>query len=117
MLTFFYNINHLRANRSPGTDGVCLEMYKHTIYIILPFLNALFNEIFQNGDFPEQWSQSIITPIHKKGSKSDPNNYRGISLIDSLCKIFVNILTIRLTKWCDNYDVIDESQAGFRKGY
>ena len=111
------SIHHLRANKSPGPDGVCLEMYKHTIHIILPFLNALFNEIFENGDFPAQWSQSIITPIHKKGSKLDPNNYRGISLIDSLCKIFVNILTIRLTTWCDNYNVIDESQAGFRKGY
>jgi hypothetical protein len=50
------SIDHLRANRSPGPDGVCLEMYmyKHSIHIILPFLNALFNEIFENGNFPEE---------------------------------------------------------------
>ena len=72
-------------------------MYKYIIHIFLPFLNELFNEIFENGDFPEHWCQSIINPIHNKVSKSDPYNYRGtcISLIDSLCKIFGNILTVR----------------------
>ena len=58
------SINKLHANRSPGPDGVCLEMYKHSFHIILSFLNELFNEIFENGDCPEQWS--IITPIHNK---------------------------------------------------
>ena len=47
----------------------------------------------------------------------DPNNFRGISLMDSLCKIFMNILSIRLTKWSDEFNVIDEAQAGLRKKY
>ena len=47
----------------------------------------------------------------------DPNNFRGISLMDSLCKIFMNILSIRLTKWSNEFNVIDEAQAGFRKKY
>ena len=70
-------------------------MYKCTINDILPFLNPLFNEIFDSGCFPDTWSESIITPLHKKGPIDDPNNYRGISLIDSLCKIFSHILSNR----------------------
>ena len=48
-----------------------------------------------------------------------PNNFCGISLMDSLCKIYMNmnILNILLTKWCDNFNVIDEAQARFRKKY
>jgi len=39
------SVNTLKSNRSPGNDGICLKMYKNTIYNILPYLNHLFNEI------------------------------------------------------------------------
>ena len=92
-------------------------MYKHTVNEILPFLFKLFNEIFDVCDFPEQWNRSIILPIHKKGYLKDPDNYRGISLMDSICKIFMHVLNTRLTEWCDFNNVIDEAQAGFWKKY
>ena len=92
-------------------------MYKCTLVYTLPYLNKLFNNIFESGNFPQVWGNSIITPVHKKGNVTDPNNYRGISLIDSLCKVFVHILSRRLTLWCEEYNIIDESQAGFRSGY
>lgn len=111
------SVNNINNNRSPGEDGICIELYKYVIDDILPFLNALFNEILDTGIFPEAWSLNIITPIHKKGSVFDPNNFRGVSLIDSVCKIFTNIVCIRLTKWSEQNNIIDESQAGFRKGY
>ena len=69
------SIRHLKSNRSGGPDGICIEMYKYTLNDILPFLNLLFNEIFDSGSFPENWSESIITPLHKKGPVNDPNNY------------------------------------------
>ena len=58
-----------------------------------------------------------ICPKHKSGNLSNPENFRGISLINSVSKIFTNILTIRLQKWAENNDVIYESQAGFRRHY
>ena len=87
------------------------------MHIITPYLKTLFNEILDTSNFPEDWGKSLIVPIHKKGPMFDPNNFRGISLMDSLCKIFMNILSIRLTKWSDEFNVIDEAQAGFRKTY
>lgn len=74
-----------------------MEMYKCIIDISLPFLTKLFDEIFESGVFPDEWGLSIITPPHKKGPLNDPNNFRGVSLMDSLCKIFMNVLSTRLT--------------------
>ena len=86
------SVNNLNLNRSPGQDGVWLEMYKYVSEEILPFLSALLNEILDTGNFPDAWCLSIIIPIHKKGSVSDHNNFRGILHIDSLGKIFSNTL-------------------------
>ena len=111
------SLKSINSNRSPGPDGICIEMIKVTLHEILPFLNVLFNKIYDTGIFPSEWSKSIICPIHKSGSLSNPENFRGISLINSISKIFTNILTIRLQTWAENNNVIDDSQAGFRKNY
>ena len=83
----------------------------------LPYIKALFNDILSSGTFPSIWCESLITPIHKKGSYSDPNNYRAVSVANSLSKVFMKILSTRLTIWANVNGAIDESQAGFRAGY
>ena len=67
---------------------------------------------------PTDWCLSFINPIYKnKGQKSDPNNYRGISLISCLGKLYTSLINERLTKFADLNDIIGEEQAGFRAGY
>ena len=56
-------------------------------------------------------------PIHKAGSRDDPSNYRGVSLINVMYKIFSNIVNERLCTWVEAYGKIDEAQAGFRAEY
>ena len=116
-LEIIQSVKTFKSNKSPGPDGISMEMYKNTLSDILPFLHKLFNHIFDTSSFPDDWSRSVITPVHKKGSVSNPDNYQGISLIDSICKIFMHILSSRLSNWCEDYSVIDEPQAGFHKGY
>ena len=110
-------VNHIRVSSSPGPDGISMHFYKNTLHLILPFLKTLFNEIFDSGNIPKDWGESLMVPVHKNGPRDDPNNYRGISLINSLCKIFTCILNNRLQKWCDRNNIIHEEQAGFRKEY
>ena len=111
------SIKNIHVNRSPGPDGICIEMLKATMPEILPYLKCLFNDIFNIGICPPDWCKSILCPLHKNGSKTSPTNYRGVSLIDSICKIFNGVLTKRLQKWSEENEVLDESQAGFRKNY
>ena len=88
------SIRNLNLNRSGGPDGLCIEMFKVTIDIIMPYLHDLFNYLYEHGIFPEDWCKSIISPIHKGGPVNKPENYRAVMLINCLCKIFMNILTI-----------------------
>ena len=64
-----------------------------------------------------QWTQSAILPLHKKGSIYNVNNYRGISLLNILGKVFSHVLNERLKLWCEWNEIIPEAQAGFRSHY
>ena len=62
---------------------------------------------------PEEWKESIIVPIHKKGDKTDCSNYRGISLLPTTYKILSNILLSRLTPYAK--EIIGDHQCDFRR--
>jgi len=63
------------------------------------------------GELPEEWKESIIVPIHKKGDKTDCNNYRGISLLRTTYKILSNILLSRLIPYAK--EIIGDHQCAF----
>jgi len=110
-------ISHLKGGKAPGPDNILSEMLKCSSRQILPVLFRLFNAIFQKRKFPKLWANSIIIPLHKKGSFHDPDNYRGISLTSVLSKVFLHIINKRLQIWADDNNQIGEEQAGFRKHY
>ena len=66
--------------------------------------------------FPEEWSKAIIIRLHKKGDENNPDTYRGISLLSILSKVFTYIINSRLTHWTESNSVLNDTQAGFRKG-
>ena len=80
-------------------------------------MSDLFNDIFETGVFPEGWCRGVIIPLYKKGVRSDPNNYRGITLLDVFGKVFCAILNKRLYVWAEDIGSISSCQSGFRKGF
>ena len=78
-------------------------MIKHGMPVLLKPLHKLFNHIFYNGTFPKSWNESVVTLIHKKGSKYDPNNYRGISITSNLGKLFNKVIYNRLLKFVNDH--------------
>ena len=110
------SVNALKIGKASGPDGILAEMIKCTLHEIAPVLLPLYNRILNTGHFPSAWSKSILCPLFKAGSLTDPNNFRGISLIDVLNKILTGMMHNRLYKWAEENNKIDEAQAGFRKG-
>ena len=79
---------------------------------------TIFKCILVSGYLSDSWSSGWIVPIYEnKGSKIDPNNYRGIRLINCICKIFTSLISIRITKYCDSVELLGNEQAGFCKHY
>ncbi|MEW8546516.1 MAG: reverse transcriptase family protein, partial [Candidatus Thiodiazotropha sp.] len=113
----FLAIKRLKNDKSPGLDGISAEFYKVISEIFVPYLVLLFNKMYDNSFFSEQWFHTLISPIHKSGDKSKPENYRGISLQPVISKIFTSILSQRLKLWCERNGVIGEEQAGFRSDH
>ncbi|MCG8045176.1 MAG: reverse transcriptase family protein [Candidatus Thiodiazotropha taylori] len=108
-------IKELRNGASAGPDLLLNEFLKHGSEILVAFIHRLFNHIFDLGYFPEAWSEGFIVPIHKKGDRNDVSNYRGITLLSILGKLFTRVLNNRLTTWAETYSIYVEAQAGFRK--
>ena len=109
-------ISNLKRSKSHGIDGLLDEYFIEYRDLLLPLLNKLFNGILISGLFPEAWSIAVMVPVFKRGDPSDPNNFRGISLVSCLAKLFTNIINNRLIEWSKTYDTITDAQFGFRQG-
>jgi len=94
-------------------DQIPAELIKaggRTIYLEI---HKLIIPIWKKEKLPEEWKKPIIVPIHKKGDKTDCNNYRGISLLPTTYKILSNILLPRLIPYAK--EIIGDHQCGFRR--
>ena len=110
-------IKLLKCDKSPGQDNVLNECIKYGGVWITHIIARLFNHLYNLGEFPDQWSKGLIVPIYKKGDKQQPANYRPITLLSSLCKLYTSILCRRITEWATENYVFSEAQFGYRPTY
>ena len=113
------NISKLKNGRCPANDMVINEYIKSTQNVMCPLYVKLFNKILDTGIMPTEWLIGLIVPLYKnQGDIQDINNYRGITLLSCIGKLFTSILNERLSRYSDAmYIIISETQAGFRHGY
>lgn len=107
-------IKKLPNRKAAGIDGIINEMIKAACDELSSPLTMLFNKILVNGAYPKLWSKGIIVPIHKSGSKADPNNYRGITISSCMGKLFAKLMASRLTNFLTGNNILSEYQIGFR---
>lgn len=108
-------IKSQKKGKAPGEDNISNELLIGASEAITDTITTIFNEILQSGIIPHQWTTSTIILLHKKGKKEDISNYRPISLMSNVYKVFSKILLERLTKTLD-YNQPKE-QAGFRNDF
>ena len=110
------NVLKITKNKKvAGSDGLVTEFFKYANGHMDGPLSALFNFILNSGEYPDQWSEGLINPIHKKKSKTDPENYRKITVLPALGKLFDTILNVRLTSIKEFMQSFDRLQFGFKE--
>jgi hypothetical protein len=85
-------IAKLKKYKAPDSDQITAELIEGGGQILLFAFHKLINSVWNMEELPDQWKESIIVPNHKKGDKTDCNNYCGISLLSTSYKILSNIL-------------------------
>ena len=111
-------IKKLKNGKSCGVDNVINEYLKKCPTSMKNAIVSLFNLVLKSGIVPSDWCLGIIIPLFKnKGSIDDVNNYRGITLLSVLGKLFTSALNSRLTTYLEGISALGEDQAGFRAGY
>jgi len=99
--------------KSPGIDQIPAELIKAGGRTIGLEIHKFIISIWKKEKLPDEWKESIIVPIHKKGDKTDCNNYRRISLLPTTYKILSNILLSRLIPYAK--EIIGDHQCDFRR--
>ena len=89
---------NLPMNKACGVDEIINEYIKLSVPLMLPVFKNLFNIILDTGHVPNDWTIGIIKPLFKnEGHASSPENYRGITLLSCLGKMFTAVINKRLT--------------------
>jgi hypothetical protein len=105
-------IAQTKNNKTPGEEVVINECLKWGEQDVTDTLRTLFNIILETETIPKQWFTSTIVLLHKKGAKDNLNNYRPISLLPNVYKLFMKMLTNGITATLDENHPCE--QAGFR---
>ena len=110
-------ISSLQRHKSSDFSNNVSDFFIDANHFISPYLVNVFNKIFDTGTYPDTWCRGVIVPIHKKGDTRNASNYRGITLINVMAKIFSLALRNRLNKWCEAEQIYSDSQFGFRDNH
>lgn len=108
-------IQSLNSKAAAGFDGISVRVVKDSATALTPVLTKLINECFLRGEFPDALKVARVVPIFKNGSKSDPGNYRPVSILPIISKIFEIAIKNRLLDFMMLNSIIHENQYGFQK--
>ena len=112
-------VRKIKNKKAAGPDGIIGELLKYGCKsdLFVSFFVRFFNSLFDKGVYPEQWTESIVLTLYKKGDVNNPHNYRGISLSDASSKLYSTIINLRLQEWVTEHNITGEFQAGFKRDY
>ncbi|BHF76423.1 hypothetical protein SprV_0501952100 [Sparganum proliferum] len=106
-------MQQLSSGKAPGSDAIPAEVYKHGGPQLMDHLTALFQEMWRQGEVPQDFKDATIVHLYKrKSNRQVCDNHRGISLLNIAGKIFAGILLNRLNNHLEQ-GLLPESQCGF----
>ena len=109
-------MKNLKLKNSYGCDRIPLRVLRDGYAVLGKPVCELMAKIYKQMKIPEQWKMSRIIPLHKKGPKAKIKNYRPISNLCSVSKVFEKLLLQRILETADTDTLFTSQQHGFRKG-
>jgi hypothetical protein len=112
-------LSKLNGKAAPGPGMIPSRVIKEVFEsnVTRAPLLALMNRCFVSGTVPSSWGESEVFILYKgKGPRDDPNNYRGINLINDFCRVYERLLEGRLARWVLQDNPQGKMQFGFRSG-
>lgn len=104
------------TSKACGHDNFSNKIIKMCCEGIAKSFSVLCNISLSRGEFISEWKKANVIPIFKKGDRQLKENYRPVSLLDSLSKIIEKVVFIRLYKFLENINFFNVHQSGFRPG-
>lgn len=108
-------VKNCKSKTSKDCEDISMILLKRVINSIVSPLTDIFNKSFIQGIFPENMKIAKVVPLYKNGNKNIFTNYRPVSLLPQFSKILEKLFNKRLLSFIDKYDILSESQYGFRK--
>ena len=112
----FSALSGLDPTKACGPDGISPVVLKNCASVLEPCLSKLFRLCLSTQSFPSCWKFAHVHPVPKKDDHSQPSNYRPISLISCLSKVFESVLNRKILRFLESHDLLSDRQYGFRKG-
>ena len=109
-------LKRLKRNKAAGVDGIRAEHILDASEVLLDPLVQTFNQLLNKG-VPPAWCTGLIHPIFKAGDPEDAGNYRGITVVVILAKLYAMVLETRASRWAEHSKCRAKGQAGFRKDH
>ena len=106
-------LSRIDTRKSTSPECIPARLLKLASAELAPYVNRIFELSLESGKLPRTWKDAIVTPVFKKGSRSDPGNYRPISLLSATSKILEKIVCEQIRKQVELY--LPDKQSGFRK--
>ena len=104
----------MKKEKSAGVNNIQAELVQACEEDVITTLKTICNKIWQTGEWPTPWTQSIVITLPTKGNLQQYQNYRTISLISHPSKVILKVILNRLKPQAEK--IIAEEQAGFRAG-
>ena len=110
-------IKDINEKVATGEDNISAKLIKHCSEVIAPFLTKIINQGYKTKTFPDILKKAIIKPIFKKDDPNDISNYRPISILSIISKIFERCASNQMISFLIPNDIIHPSQHAYQKGH
>ena len=110
----FNLIQKIPSNKASGLDNISARLLKEASPIVTRSLTFIINLSITTGIFPNAWKRARVSPIFKEDLRTDPNNYRPISVLPVVSKLIERVVFNQLYEYLNDNNLLPESQSGFR---